>query len=352
MVDLRSDTVTRPSAAMRDAMSAAPVGDDVFGDDPTVNELQHRVAALLGKAAALYVPSGTMANQLALRCQTQHGDEVILHAKSHIYNYESAGAAALSGVQARPLDSSDGALDPAAIIAAVHDGADPHLAPTRLVCTENTHNGCGGVVVPAQNAAAIGAVARPRGLRMHLDGARLFNAAVASGSAPSALAAEFDTVSVCFSKGLGAPIGSVLAGDAVALSRAHRFRKMFGGGMRQAGVVAAAALFALDHNVQRLADDHRRARTLADELAALPDVQPHYGPASTNLVYFSLSPGHPLAEPDDRGAPRLVARLAARGVLITGSPSRLRAVTHLDVDDDALGHAVAAFRAELGGVGG
>lgn len=352
-VDLRSDTVTRPTGAMRDAMRAAEVGDDVFGDDPTVNLLQDRVAALLGKERALFVPSGTMANQLAVRAQTRHGDEILLHHKAHIYNYESGAAAALAGVSIRTFDTRDGTL-PEDIAGHLHLNDDPHFAPTTLVCFENTNNGCGGVVVPqaaieataASARAAAGQAGKP--IRLHLDGARLFNAAVASGRTVSALAAPFDTVSICLSKGLGAPVGSVLAGDAATIARAYRFRKMYGGGMRQAGVLAAAGLHALEHHVARLADDHRRARRLAEALAAIEGVSVDLDRVQTNLVYFDLAAEHPLASWYSGDTPGVVGRLAEHGVRVVGSPTRLRAVTHLDVDDADIDHAIDVFGRVLG----
>ena len=346
-IDLRSDTVTRPTAAMRAAMFDAPLGDDVFGDDPSVNALEAKAAALLGKERALFVPSGTMANQLALRAHTRLGDEVLLHRKSHIFNYESGGAPAISGVSLRTLDSKDGTLCPDAVEENLHTCDDPHFAPTSLVCFENTHNGCGGVVVDGANVLAVAERVRPHGIRMHLDGARLMNAAVASGRSAAEIAAPFDTVSLCLSKGLGCPVGSVLAGDAEAIARAYRFRKMLGGGMRQAGVLAAAGSHALDHHVARMADDHRRARTLAEALDAMPGVTVALERVQTNLVYFGLAKDHPLAGVTDDGQSRLVRALEEHGVWITGGLYRLRAVTHLDVDDACLERAIEAFRAVL-----
>ncbi len=351
-VDFRSDTVTRPTAAMWDAMRAAELGDDVFGDDPTVNALQERVATLLGKERALFVPSGTMANQLAVRAQTQPGDEVVLHHKAHIFNYEGGGASALAGVQLRPIDSPDGTL-PVDIEPHLHLSDDPHFAPTSLLCFEDTNNGCGGVVVPPENIAEVTRRARAaaeqagKTMRFHLDGARLFNAHVASGRPLRDMAAPFDTISVCMSKALGAPLGSVLAGDAATIGRAYRFRKMYGGGMRQAGVVAAAGLFALEHHVAGLADDHRRATALATALDALPSTSVALDRVHTNLVYFDLDPAHAMAQLDDAGQPRLVRALAERGILITGSATRYRAVTHLNVNDAGIDRAIDAFRTAL-----
>ena len=339
IVDLRSDTVTRPTSAMREAMAAAPLGDDVFGDDPTVLALEARVAAALGKEAALYVPSGTMANQLALRVHTRHGDEIIAHDGAHIINYESGAHAALAGVATRVLSSPDGALP--GLEAAIHQIDDPHFAWTTLICLENTHNGCGGVVLDPAHVKAVTDAARERGIATHLDGARLFNAAVASATPVSKLAAGFDTASVCFSKGLGAPVGSALVGSSAAIKTARRFRKMYGGGMRQAGVIAAGALFALKHHVERLAEDHARARALAEAIDDLPGISVDLSAVQTNLVYFNLDAAHPL------DGVALVEALKARGVLITGGAHRLRACTHLDVDDDGLERTIAAFRGAL-----
>ncbi len=269
-IDLRSDTVTRPSPAMRAAMLEAEVGDDVLGDDPTVAALQDFAADLLGKEAALYFPSGTMCNQAAVRALTRRGDEAFLHAQAHIVFYEQGAASALSQVQLRVFDSPDGTLDLEKMEEYVHTDADVHWAPTRLVCLEQTHNHCGGVVLPMEHILAVRDFCDGHGLKMHLDGARLFNAVAATGVSAAEYAAPFDTVSICLSKGLGAPVGSVLAMDAATLPAAARARKVLGGGMRQAGIIAAGGLYALEHNVERLADDHRRARRLAEALAALP----------------------------------------------------------------------------------
>ena len=339
-IDLRSDTVTRPTAAMKQAMVTAELGDDVFGDDPTVAALEERAAGLLGKEAALYVPSGTMANQLALRVHTQPGDEVIAHARCHIHNYESGAPAALWGVTVRAVDSADGSLPEEQVLAALHTDSDPHLAPTRLVCFENTHNACGGTVVPQEAIERVARLARGNGLGVHLDGARLLNAAVASGRTAADLARSADTVSLCLSKGLGAPVGSVLAGPLALIRRARRFRKMLGGGMRQAGIIAAAGLWALEHNVSRLADDHRRARHLAEALAAMPGVSIDLPRVQTNIVYFGVDPTHPLAA-------HLGARLAEAGVLVTGHGLRYRAVLHLQVDDAQTERAIATLRGLL-----
>jgi threonine aldolase len=318
-IDLRSDTVTRPDEAMREAMARAEVGDDVYGEDPSVNRLQERSAALLGKEAALFVPSGTMANQVAIRAHTEPGDALIAGHSAHSYLYESGGAAALSGVQP-VIVGEDGFFDADELRAAIFP-ADDHFPRTRLVCLENTHNRSGGRVFPLDAQQRIAALARESGLRLHLDGARLFNAAVASGCDPAELAAPHDSVSFCLSKGLGAPVGSLLAGSREFIARAHRFRKMFGGGMRQAGILAAAGLHALDHGIKRLADDHANARRLAEGLATLGfRVSP---PPETNMVMFTVE--------DTAG---FLRETRARGVWINPmAEGQFRAVTHLDVSE-------------------
>jgi threonine aldolase len=324
IIDLRSDTVTRPTPAMRAAMQAAEVGDDVFGDDPTVNRLQERVAALLGKEAALFVPSGTMSNQACIKAHTQPGDELLCEASCHIYNSEQGGAAVLSGVTCRTLEGDHGILDLRQLEGKVRPD-DEHLVRTRLVCLENTHNRGGGRVYPLETVRAISAWARRHGLLMHLDGARLWNAVVASGVPAAEWARHFDSVSVCFSKGLGAPVGSALAGPRDFVARARRARKLFGGGMRQAGVIAAAALYALDHHVERLAEDHRHARVLAAAVADTPSLRLNPPEVETNLVWLEVDP--------QLGTARdVAATLREQGVWVHVSGAQtLRACTHLDV---------------------
>ncbi|MCO4761389.1 MAG: low specificity L-threonine aldolase [Myxococcales bacterium] len=343
LVDLRSDTVTRPSAAMRQAMATADVGDDGFRDDPTLIRLETTVAALLGKEAALFVPSGTMANQIAIRLQTQPGDEVLCHQASHIFDHECGGAAAISGVTLRPLDSADGTLPPASVRRHLHVGEDGRTAPTTLLCLENTHNDRGGRVLPPGHGDELAALVRPAGVSLHLDGARLFNAQVASDIPVSTLAAPFNTVSVCMSKGLGAPVGSLLVGAREHCERGRRIRRYLGGLMRQAGVLAAAALHGLEHNIARLAHDHERAALLGRSLAAMPHVT--VVTPQTNLVYFALQSSHPLRQTG--AATELTADLAANGVRITGDGIQFRAVTHLDVDDAGLQHAIAVIARTL-----
>ncbi len=339
-IDLRSDTVTRPTAAMRDAMMAAPLGDDVLGDDPTVHRLQEAFAGLVGKEAALFVPSGTMANQIAIRCQTEPGDEIICHEDSHIIHYEAGGPAAISGCMVRGLRGPRGTFSEADLLAAIRPD-NPHFAVARLAIIENTHNRGGGSVWNLNALKRVTDAARSRGLRCHLDGARLWNAHVASGTPMRDLAAPFDTLCCCFSKGLGAPVGSIIAGDARTIHRAHRFRKLLGGAMRQAGLLAGAALYAMDHHIQRLASDHEHARLFArlatgsgSVLSLHPDQAAH-GP-ETNIIYLDLPESLPI------DAAELAARLARAGVLILATgPRRIRAVMHLDVTRAQAEHAAA-----------
>lgn len=327
-IDLRSDTVTRPTPAMREAMLRAPLGDDVLGDDPSVLALQERVAALMGKEAACFVPSGTMANQTAIRAQTEPGDEIICHEGSHIFHYEGGGPAVLSGCMCRVVDTPDGTFDHDVVGGLIRPD-DSHFCRSRLLVLENTHNRGGGTVWPLERLARVTDAAAARGLRRHLDGARLWNASVASGVPVATWARHFDTVAACFSKGLGCPVGSVVVGDRATIARVHRARKLLGGGMRQAGMLAAAAAHALDHHVERLAVDHANARALWQALMKAPGIeadsgQPH-GPM-TNLVFFRLNASVPV------DAAELQRRLGARGVLAFATgPRRMRMVTHMDV---------------------
>jgi len=331
-IDLRSDTVTQPTAAMRAVMAAAEVGDDVFGDDPTVNALQERIAAMLGKEAALFTPTGTQSNLCGLMAHCQRGDEYLVGQMAHTYRWEGGGAAVLGSIQPQPLpQQADGSILLADIEANIKPD-DAHFAKTRLLALENTW---GGQVLPQAYIEAATALARRKGLATHLDGARVFNAAVASGAPVAQIAQPFDSISVCFSKGLGAPVGSALVGSKDFIARAHRVRKMLGGGMRQAGVLAAAALHALDHHVERLADDHANARALAEGLQGLPGVTVQ--PPQTNIVFVDLVPGK---------AAGVVDRLRSAGVLCTGL-YRLRFVTHLDVSSADIARAVAVLRATL-----
>jgi threonine aldolase len=319
--DLRSDTVTRPSPKMRDAMAQAPVGDDVYGEDPTIRALEEQTAALLGKERALFVPSGTMANQLALLVSTRRGDEVVIGEGAHCAWYESGAAAAWSGVQF--AIAGQGGLFDADELDAVVKPAAYWLPRTSLVCVENTHNRSGGRVFPQATLRAVADRARARGLGLHLDGARLWNAAAARNLEPAELAAPFDTVSVCFSKGLGAPVGSALAGSVEQMRQAHRYRKMLGGGMRQAGILAAGALFALEHNRARIVEDHQAARAVARIVAQARGARVDESSVETNIVNIHL---------DGIAADAVVQRAAERGVLIGAvGPHSLRAVTHLDI---------------------
>jgi threonine aldolase len=329
MVDLRSDTVTRPSQAMREAMARAAVGDDVYGEDPTVNQLQERVAALLGKEAALYVPSGTMANQIALAVHTRPGDEVLVSHGAHCMVFESGAGGALSGVQFGVIGDKRGQFAPADVAGAISPD-NHHFAPTTLVAVENTHNRGGGSIFPQRQILEIAEVVKKRGLAFHLDGARIWNAHVATGMSLKELCAPFDTVSVCLSKGLGAPVGSLIAGSKALVHRAHRRRKMLGGGMRQAGILAAAGLWALEHNLARLAEDHANARRFAEPLAKLPGIVLDPASVETNIVIWDLAPEVPMD-----GA-TFVARAREQGLLLNAvAARRLRAVTHLDVDAKA-----------------
>jgi threonine aldolase len=323
-IDLRSDTVTRPTPGLRAAMQAAEVGDDVFHEDPSVNRLEEKVAALLGKEAAVYVPSGTMSNQIGVKAHTQPGDELLCDVNCHIYNNEAGGPAALSGVMCRTIEGDCGVLDVTQLDGKVR-GANEHHARTRLVCLENTHNKGGGRVYPLEKIQAISAWARRNGLAMHLDGARLWNAVVATGIPAKTWGEPFDSVSVCFSKGLGAPVGSALAGPREYIARARRVRKLFGGGMRQAGVIAAAALYALEHHVERLAEDHRNARVIAQAIADTPGLRLTPPEVETNLIWFEV-------DPELGPAKAVAAALKERGVLVhIMGPQTLRACTHLDV---------------------
>lgn len=347
VVDLRSDTVTRPTPAMREAMARAEVGDDVLGDDPTVHALQERVARIMGKESACFVPSGAMANQTAIRAHTEPGDEIIAHEGSHIIHYETGAPAALSGCMVRALTGARGLFDEDDVARAMRP-SEHHFPRSRLLVVENTHNRGGGAVWEMDRLERVARKGRELGLRLHLDGARLWNACAASGRAPREYARHFDTVSCCFSKGLGAPVGSAVAGDADTIARVRRFRKMFGGTMRQSGILAAAALHALDHHVDRLPEDHANARHLAEGLADIrglrldPDQQ-RTG-VETNMVFFEVDPATGL------DAPRLCARLKEMGVLmLAGSPTRVRAVCHLDVDRAGVGRALDALRGILEG---
>jgi threonine aldolase len=335
-VDLRSDTVTRPTVPMLDAMRRAPLGDDVFEEDPTIQALEAKVAELLGQQAALFCPSGTMANQIAINVHTRPLDELICASDAHVTQYEGGGPAFNSGVSVKGLSGDRGRLTAGQIESAINPD-DVHKPVTRLICLENTCNRGGGSIYDPKAVREIVAMCKRRKLGLHLDGARLFNAAVASSRSVGELSAGFDSVSVCLSKGLGAPVGSVVVGSVDFVHRARRVRKALGGGMRQAGLLAAAGIYALDHHVDRLADDHRRAQQLFKALDGLPFVAERF-PVETNIVIFRLT--------DDRKPEEFAAELAARGVRIVGMGGPLlRFVTHLDVDDEGIAMACEALLA-------
>ncbi len=328
MIDLRSDTVTRPTEGMRRAMFEAPLGDDVFGEDPTVNRLEEYVAELLGKEAALYAPSGTMTNQIGVFVNTSRGDEVLLHEGAHVFNYEAGAPALLSGVQVRTLPGEGGVVSPDALRAAIRP-ENVHFPRQRLLCLENTHNTAGGRIFPLEDFAAVAPEARGLGLKVHLDGARLFNAQAATGIPAREWCEHADTVSVCSSKGLGAPVGSLLAGDEETIREARRARKAFGGGMRQAGVIAAGSLYAFEHHTDRLTEDHERAKKLA---AGLEEAGYEVEPPETNIVIVEVE------EVD-----LFLQALAREGVLATPRTSgSVRLCTHLDVGDEEIEAAVEA----------
>jgi threonine aldolase len=328
-IDLRSDTVTKPSAEMRAVMAAAEVGDDVYGEDPTVNRLEALAAAKLGKEASIFVVSGTQSNLLALLSHCERGDEYIVGQQGHTYKYEGGGAAVLGSIQPQPLDyEPDGTLDLAKVEGAIKPD-DPHFAKTRLLCLENTQ---AGKPLPLDYLARAREMTRSRGLGLHLDGARVFNAAVHQGVPVTEISRHFDSVSVCLSKGLGAPVGSVLCGSKELIARARRWRKMVGGGMRQAGMLAAAGIHALERNVERLAQDHENARALAEGLSRIDAVQ--VAPAQTNMVYMTVEP---------QRAVRLREFLKERGILI-GTSGNIRLVTHLDVDRADIDRFVGAVK--------
>jgi threonine aldolase len=334
ILDFRSDTVTRPTPAMRRAMAEAEVGDDVFGEDPTVNRLQQRVAELLGKEDALFVPSGTMSNLICVSALCRPGDELICEASCHIMLYEQGGYARVAGVSARPIEGRYGVLQPEQLYDAVR-ADDVHFPRTRLVALENTHNYGGGRIQPYATVEAICRWAHEHGLKTHLDGARLLHAVVATGIEARRWAQHFDTVGICFSKGLGAPAGSAVAASRELIAEARRLRKLFGGGMRQAGVLAAAALHALEHHVDRLSEDHAKAQRLADAIRRIAPLQLDPEVVDTNIVYFRVDPGWGTAA-------EFSARLKRSGLLMNAtSRDKVRAVTHLDVSDQQVDRAVA-----------
>jgi len=337
-IDLRSDTVTKPTPEMRAAIARAEVGDDVFDEDPTVHLLQDRVARLLGKEAALFVPSGTMANQICIRAHTSPGDELICETTSHVYVWEAGAPAALSGVTTRIVDGDFGVLDVQQLRHLIRPASE-HYTRSRLVVLENTHNRGGGRVYPLEKIQAISTWAHANGLAMHLDGARIWNAAVATEIALEDWCRPFDSVAVCFSKGLGAPIGSAVVGTKEFIAKARRIRKLFGGHMRQVGILAAGAIYALDHHVNRLADDHRHAKTLAQAIQETPGLRLEPPYVETNLVWFEVDPA--LAS-----APTIAGRLSEKGILVhPAGPTTLRACTHLDVSEEQTAYVADTLRA-------
>jgi threonine aldolase len=345
MIDLRSDTVSRPTEAMRAAIAFAPVGDDVYGDDPTVAKLEQTVAALLGLEDAVYMPTGTMTNQIAVRSHTEPGDAVFVGPDAHIWLGEAGAPSPISGVVVRPLLGARGIFGAEALRDAnpVVDEYTPASlsAPAKLVCLENTHNAAGGAIWPLETQREVLAAAADLRLAAHLDGARLWHASAATGISEAEYAAGFDSVSVCFSKGLGAPIGSALAGSAAFIARARRFKQLYGGGFRQAGMMAAGALHAIEHHRERLVDDHRRARTLAAAMAALPGLEVDVEGVETNIIRFRS-----VAMP----ATELAQRCRERGVVFLAYNRRdLRAVTHLDVSDEDIEVATQVFEGVTGG---
>jgi threonine aldolase len=343
MIDLRSDTVTKPTAGMREAMAQAEVGDDVYGEDPTVNWLQEKAAEMLGMEAALFVPSGMMGNQIAVRVHTKPGNEVILEADSHIFNYELGMIAAFSGVLPRTIPSERGILS----VEEVGEAIRPqiyYLAQTGLICLENTHNRKAGAVYPLERSRELIEFAHSRNIPVHLDGARIFNAAVATGIPMEELVKDFDSVMFCLSKGLGAPVGSLLLGKQGFIEEARRVRKMLGGGMRQVGFLAAAGLYALENHVERLAEDHKHARLIHDNLKEFEPKLLKLEPVETNIVIFSLK---------KMGAEEFAAQMRDRGILVHAiGPQRIRLVTHLDVSRKDILETVKAFKEVLGGCPG
>ena len=336
MIDLRSDTVTKPAPGMREAIANAEVGDDVYGEDPTVNRLEQLAAELLGKEAALFVPTGVMANQLCVRLHTRPGDEVIVESTAHIIRYEGGSASSLSGVQMCCVPGVRGILDPHQVAAAIRP-RDVHNPPTRLLCLEQTHNSGGGSVYPLTRIQELVALARKNGLALHLDGARLFNAVAATGVTAAEYARLFDTVSFCLSKGLGAPIGSMIVADHDRVAQLRRLRKVFGGGMRQVGIVAAAGIYALKHHITRLKDDHAHAKRLAELLQSIPSVSVDPNQVETNIIIFKV-------REDTRSTAELVAELKKAGVLLNAvGECTFRVVTHLDISTQDIEEAGRIF---------
>ena len=336
-VDLRSDTVTQPTAAMREAMMNAPVGDDVLGDDQTVIQLQDMLAEMLGKEAALFVPSGTMSNAIAIRAHTVPGDEIITETVSHIYVYEGGGYAALSGCSVALVPGNSGIMEPKDVEKAIRkqEGSLGHYPNGTLVCVENTANRGGGTCYPQDTLDEIAKIAHQNGCAAHIDGARLFNASIATGISPSIMVKEYDSISICLSKGLGTPVGSVLVGSSEFISKAHRWRKMFGGGMRQAGVLAACGIYALENHVERLQEDHQRAKHLAKVVNSIDGFNVDLDSVETNMVYIE----------GDIGAKHILENLAKHGIdVLEVGPTAVRAVVHLHITDEDIERTIQAFQ--------
>lgn len=337
MIDIRSDTVTQPTEGMRKAMLEADVGDDVLGDDPTVIKLQNKAAELLGKEAALYVPSGTMSNIVATRTHTSPGDEIVTEAHSHIYRYEGGAFAALSGCSVALVDGKTGLMTAEQVSSSIRkaEGSLSHYPNGSLVCVENTAQGGGGSVYTQEAIDDICKVAREKDCKLHMDGARLFNATVASNTDPARMVRDFDSVSICLSKGLGAPIGSVLVGSEKDLAQAHRWRKMFGGGMRQAGMMAAAGIYALENNIDRLREDHRRAIKFAEALVEMPNFSVNLETVQSNIVYIGVGKGR---------SKQMIEKLAKQDIdILDTDDSTIRAVFHLHIGDEDLEKIIEAF---------
>ena len=337
MIDLRSDTVTQPTEGMLDAMSKAVVGDDVLGDDPTVIELQNKAAKILGKEAGLYVPSGTMSNIVATRTHTSPGDEIVTEAHSHVYRYEGGAFAALSGCSVALVDGENGIMTPEQVSNSIRkaEGSLSHYPNGSLVCVENTAQGGGGTVYSQETLDEICKAAREKDCKLHMDGARLFNAVAASGTDPARMVRDFDTISICLSKGLGAPVGSVLVGSKDDLAQAHRWRKMFGGGMRQAGTIASAGIYALENNIERLSVDHRRARIFAEAVSEMPNFSINVENVQSNIVFIGVGKGN---------TESTIEQLSTYGVdILSTDDSTIRAVFHLHITDEDLEKAIEAF---------
>ena len=337
MIDLRSDTVTQPTEGMREAMAKAVLGDDVLGDDPTVIQLQEKAAKILGKEAALYVPSGTMSNIVATRTHTSPGDEIVTEAHSHIYRYEGGAFAALSGCSIALVHTGNGLMASEAVSDSIRkaEGSLSHYPNGSLVCVENTAQGGGGTVYSQNTLDEICKVAKEKDCKLHMDGARLFNAAVASGTDPARMVRDFDTVSICLSKGLGAPVGSVLVGSKVDLTQAHRWRKMFGGGMRQAGIIASAGIYALENNIERLSEDHKRAKKFVEALDEMSPFSVNVENVQSNIVFIGVEKGSPK---------RIIEELSKQGVRVLDTDdSTIRAVFHFHITDKDLENTIDVF---------